>query len=208
MSLAISTAPKTLVDFIPNTTERSRRIARDAVLVVSFAVFTAILAQVKISLGFTPIPMTGQTLAVMLSGAALGWRRGALSMGVYWLAGMVMPFAWYAGGKHGWDAASGTTAGYLLGFVVAAAFVGYLAEKGQDRTVATSIPAMLAGNAIVYVLGMAWLSHKLDVPMVDGEKTALSLGVTPFLAGDLFKTVLAGVLTPTAWKVLGRGRRD
>ncbi|NDH47587.1 MAG: hypothetical protein EBX99_07045, partial [Acidimicrobiia bacterium] len=85
---------------------------------------------------------------------------------------------------------------------------GYLAEKGQDRTVATSIPAMLAGNAIVYVLGMAWLSHKLDVPMVDGEKTALSLGVTPFLAGDLFKTVLAGVLTPTAWKVLGRGRRD
>ena len=81
MSLAISTAPKTLVDFIPNTTERSRRIARDAALVASFAVFTAILAQVKISLGFTPVPITGQTLAVMLSGATYSSMK---VLKIYW----------------------------------------------------------------------------------------------------------------------------
>jgi biotin transporter BioY len=141
MSVAISTAPKTLVDIVGKTSERTNRIVRDAVLVVSFAVFTAVLAQVRFNLGFTPVPITGQTLAVLLSGTALGWRRGALSMGLYWLAGIFMPIAWYASDdsgtsvKAGWHIATGSTAGYLFGFVVAAAFVGYLAERGQDRHV-------------------------------------------------------------------------
>ena len=208
MSVAISTAPKTLVDVVGKTSERTNRIVRDAILVVSFAVFTAVLAQVRFSLGFTPVPITGQTLAVLLSGAALGWRRGALSMGLYWLAGIFMPIAWYASDdsgtsvKAGWHIATGSTAGYRFGFVVAAAFVGYLAERGQDRNFATSLPAMLAGSAIVYVFGVAWLAHNLNVPVFNGEENAINWGLTPFIAGDLVKLAFAGLLTPLAWKLV------
>ncbi|MEI8392374.1 MAG: biotin transporter BioY [Actinomycetes bacterium] len=210
MSLAISTSPKTLVDTFGVVTERTNRIVRDVVLVIGFAVLTAILAQVHFSLGFTPVPITGQTLGVLLSGTALGWRRGVLSMGTYWLVGIFMPIAWYAGDDSGsnisagWHMATGTTAGYLFGFVVAAAFVGYLAERGQDRSFSTSLPAMLAGSVIIYVFGVLWLAHKLSVPVFNGEQNAVGYGLTPFLAGDLVKLCIAGVLTPAAWKFVGR----
>jgi len=149
-------------------------------------------------------------LAVLLSGAALGWRRGALSMGVYWIAGIFMPVAWYASDssgasvKAGWHIATGSTAGYLFGFVVAAAFVGYLAERGQDRNFATSLPAMLAGSAIVYMFGVAWLAHNLEVPVFNGEENAINWGLTPFIAGDLVKLAFAGLLTPLAWKLVDK----
>jgi biotin transport system substrate-specific component len=210
-TLAVA-GPRTLADLIPVPQERSRAIARDVALVVGFAALTALAAQVKFTLGFTPVPITGQTFAVLLAGAALGWKRGAASQGLYWVAGIFMPIPWFAGDttgasvSQGWQVATGTTAGYLFGFVVAAALVGHLAERGQDRNLATSIPAMLAGTAVIYAFGVAWLAFDLGIPVANGDPNAIELGLTPFLVGDAIKLVLAGLLTPTAW-ALANGRQ-
>ena len=129
----------------------NRSRVRDVVAVVGFALLTALAAQITIPLGFTPVPITGQTFAVLLAGGVLGANRGALSMGLYVALGAIgLPF--YAEGSGGWTAATGATAGYLVGFVVAAFVVGKMAEHGQDRTLSTSIPAFLAGA----LLPAAW----------------------------------------------------
>lgn len=206
MTAPAVSAPRTLVDVIPTPGARTMPLARDAVLVIGFAVLTALSAQVRFSIGITPVPVTGQTFAVLLAGTALGWRRGLASQALYWAAGLVVPFAWYTDGEHGWSAATGTTGGYLAGFVVAAAVVGYLAERGQDRHVATSVPAMLAGSAVIYLFGAAWLAHHLGVPFADSSDgpSAIDLGVAPFLVGDVVKLSVAGLLTPLAWRLVNR----
>lgn len=203
-------APRTLADLLPQPGTRSRVLARDVALVCGFAVLTALAAQVRFTLGFTPVPISGQTFAVLLAGAALGWRRGAASQAVYSVAGIFMPIPWYAGDETGasisagWQLATGTTAGYLAGFVLAAAVVGRLAERGQDRDLATSIPAMLAGTAVIYTCGVVWLSVHLGIPVATGETNAIALGLTPFLVGDALKLLLAGMLTPLAWRLARR----
>ncbi len=210
MSQAFAPTPRTLSDLIPVPAERTMRIARTVALVVGFAVLTAVLAQIRFRLSFTPVPVTGQTLGVLLAGTALGWQRGLASQLLYWVAGVFMPVAWYADDKtgtsiaKGWDVATGSTAGYLFGFVVAAAAVGYLAERRQDRDFATSIPAMLAGTAIIYVCGVVWLAHSLGIPVANGEANAIGYGLTPFLIGDAIKLLIAGGLTPLAWKLSSR----
>ncbi len=206
--------PRTLIDVLPCPAHEVGRLARDGVLVAGFAVLTALFAQIRIDLGFTPVPITGQTFAVLLAGAALGWRRGALSQAVYWVAGIVMPVAWYADDESGasiragWNVATGSTAGYLAGFVLSAALVGYLAEREQDRDFATSVPALLAGTAVIYACGVVWLAHWLNIPVSpsagDEGMNAISLGLTPFLVGDTIKLVLAGALTPLAWSAVER----
>lgn len=202
---APSVSPRTLADVIPTPDDRTLRIARDVALVGGFAVLTAVCAQIRFTLGFTPVPITGQTFAVLLAGTALGWKRGLASQAVYWLVGMVVPFAWYSEGQHGWEVATGATAGYLVGFILAAAVVGYLAERRQDRDVATSIPAMLAGTAVIYVLGSIWLAYHLGIPLTSDDGTnALALGVTPFLVGDVIKLAAAGLLTPLAWRYVDK----
>lgn len=168
-------------------------------LVVGFALLTALMAQVEIPLWFTPVPITGQTFAVLLAGAALGWRAGAASMGLYVALGAIgLPF--YSGGDGGWTAATGATGGYLVGFVLAAALVGHLAERGHDRNVITAITAFVAGNALIYLFGVVWLAAYLDV----GATEAMELGLVPFVVGDLVKIGLAGVALPTAWRLVGR----
>ncbi|MHB1089804.1 MAG: biotin transporter BioY, partial [Ilumatobacteraceae bacterium] len=113
-----------LVDIFAPRSTRTRAIMQDAALVVGFALLTALAAQIEIPLGFTPVPLTGQTFAVLLAGAALGLRRGALSQLVYWASGLVgLPF--YSGGKSGWQVGTGATMGYLVGFIVAAGAIGY-----------------------------------------------------------------------------------
>src|ERR1700712_1826113 len=113
MTAAFVQPRQTLIDLLPRAKGRNAVIVRDVALVVGFAIFTALLAQVRFNLGFTPVPITGQTLAVLLSGTALGWRRGAMSQVVYWAVGIVMPVAWYANDKtgssisKGWHAATG-----------------------------------------------------------------------------------------------------
>lgn len=182
---------------------RNRAALRTVVLVAGFALVTAVLAQIEIRLSFTPVPITGQTLGVLLAGGALGSRLGAASQLVYWMLGLVgLPF--YAGGASGWTNGTGATMGYLVGFVVAAGAIGYLAERRQDRNLASSWSAMALGSIIIYVFGAGWLAHELNIPIATGDTNALSLGVTPFLVGDLIKLLLAGALLPAAWAAVDR----
>jgi len=169
-----------------------------AALVIGFALLTAAAAQVRVPLPFTPVPVTGQTFAVLLAGAALGSRAGAASQGLYVLLGLGgLPF--FSGGNGGWDYATGPTLGYLVGFVVAAAVVGSLAERKQDRTIATALPAFLAGTVVIYLFGVAWLMASLPTDLTD----ALVKGMVPFVVGDVLKVALAGTLLPAAWKLAG-----
>ncbi len=186
-------APLTLADVIPGGRVRT------AALVVGFALLTALAAQITFLLPWTPVPITGQTFAVLLTGAALGWRAGGLSQLLYVALGAIgLPF--YADGKGGWENATGATAGYLVGFVVAAAVVGALAERQNDRSVLTSVPAMLAGNAVIYLFGVPWLAHSINV----NATKALELGLTPFVIGDTVKLIAAGLLVPAAWQIAKR----
>lgn len=194
---------RVLADLIPFSRKRESAFVRDAVLVTLGVLLTAVSAQVEIPLGFTPVPLTLQTFSVLLVGAVLGANRGALSMGAYWLCGIVgLPF--YSGGGSGWETATGATMGYLLGFIVAAWAVGRLAERKQDRNFATSLPAMLLGSAIIFTFGASWLSIHLGIPVATGDKNAVSLGVAPFLVGDALKTVVAAACTSTVWAAVIR----
>lgn len=186
-------APLTLADLLP------RARLRTPALVVGFALLTALAAQITFPLPWTPVPVTGQTFAVLLTGAALGWRRGAAAQLLYVALGAVgLPF--YAEGASGWEAATGATGGYLLGFVLTAALVGALAERRQDRSVLTSVPAMLAGTALTYLCGVTWLAHSLGVDAA----TAMELGLIPFVIGDAVKLAAAGLVLPAAWKLVER----
>ena len=174
-------------------------------LMVGFALLTAAAAQITIPIPGSPVPITGQTFAVLLSGAALGSWAGAGSQAIYWgLGAMGLPF--YADASGGWEAATGATAGYLVGFVVAAWIVGALAERGQDRKVSSAIPAFLAGNAVIYLFGVPWLLYSVESFTTLSD--ALAAGFTPFVVGDIVKIVAAGLLLPTAWKLVDRARQD
>ena len=168
------------------------------VAVVAFAGLTALMAQIRIPLGFTPVPVTGQTFAVLLAGAALGARLGATSQLAYLAAGAV-GFPVFTGGGSGFEYFTGATAGYLVGFVLAAALVGRLAERGQDRKVNTAVTAFLAGSAVIYVCGAIGLMITADMDVT----TAIAQGVTPFVFGDVLKATAAGLLLPLAWKIRG-----
>ncbi|MEU6040236.1 biotin transporter BioY [Actinomadura sp. NPDC047616] len=174
-------------------------LARDAALVVGSAALVGVAAQVAVPIPGTPVPVSGQTFAVLLAGAALGWGRAALGMVVYLAAGLAgMP--WFAEGASGTGSPS---LGYVLGFVVAAAVVGRLAERGGDRTPVRTVGTMLAGTVIMYAAGVPYLMAALGVDL----GRALELGVTPFLVGDALKVLLAAGLLPAAWRLAGT-RRD
>ena len=204
MTTLLTIAPqRVLADLIVQPTTRVRAIVRDVLLVVGFALLTAAAAQIEIQLGFTPVPLPGQTFAVLLSGAVLGMRRGALSQLVYWMAGLTgLPF--YSGGAGGWKSGTGATLGYLVGFIVAAGAIGYLAEKKQDRNFATSLPAMLLGSTLIYTCGAAWLTTYLNIGFATGETNAISLGVAPFLVGDVIKALLAAACTTGVWAAINK----
>jgi biotin transport system substrate-specific component len=192
----------------PTTTIAGAVLPRGRVItltsMLAFAALTALAAQITIPIPGTPVPITGQTFAVLLAGAALGPWAGAGSQVIYWSLGAAgLPF--YSDATGGWEAATGATAGYLAGFVAAAWVVGALAERGQDRNVWSAIPAFLAGNAVIYALGVSWLLVSVDAFTTVGD--ALAAGFTPFVIGDVFKILLAGLLLPLAWKVVGRSQR-
>ena len=197
MTSIVLSAPNTLARRTGLVSSRERA----ALLVVGAALLTALAAQVSFLLPFTPVPVTGQTFAVLLAGTALGSRLGPASQALYVALGAAgLPF--YADGEGGWQAATGATAGYLVGFVVAAAVLGMLAERRQDRTVLTAVPAMLMGTAIIYGLGAWWLSIELGVSAAE----AVELGVAPFLIGDTLKLAAAGLLLPATWRLVGARR--
>jgi biotin transport system substrate-specific component len=168
-------------------------------LVIGAAALTALAAQWEIHLPFTPVPVTGQTFAVLLTGAALGMTQGAAGQAVYVVAGAVgLPV--YAGGAAGWDTATAQgSAGYLIGFIVAAGFVGFMAERRQDRTFPTMFTAFIAGSFIIYAFGVVGLMILLDLTFTE----AVVAGVVPFVLGDIIKAAAAGLLLPGAWRLVG-----
>ena len=196
--MTTAAAPLTLADALPLTRWRT------ATLVIGAALLTAVAAQVRVPLGFTPVPVTGQTFAVLLVGAALGARKAAASQALYWvMAAIGLPV--FSDLRGGWEVATGATAGYVFGFILAAWLVGALAERGQDRSFLTSVPTMLMGSVVIYTTGVLWLSRSIDVPLYTGDgRDAFTLGLTPFIVGDLLKVVLAAALTPAAWALVKR----
>jgi len=192
-SMKTSTARLTFVDVVISRTG----LLWDVVLVAGFACLTAAFAQISFWIG--PVPVTGQTFAVLLAGAFLGSRRGALSQLSYLAVGATGIPYWFAlGGPPGIARLVGHTGGYLMGFVAVAFVVGWLAEKGWDRHVGTASLAMLAGEIVLYIFGLSWLAH-----FVPGN-TVLQVGLYPFVIGDLIKVVAAALILPSGWLLLRR----
>ncbi len=180
-----------LADLVPGAR------VRDIALVAAGAGLTGLAAQVSITTSLSPVPFTLETLAVLVTGAALGSVRGVLSMLLFVLAGAA-GVPWFAGHTSGF---SGPSAGYLVGFVVAAGVVGELARRGNDRTVWRTALLMVAGNIVIYAFGVLWLMH--DVPVYSFGQ-AVHYGMTVFLVSDLAKIVLAALAFPAAWKLARR----
>lgn len=180
--------------------EAAGRAALDVGLVVAGSVLVALSAQIRFVLPFTPVPITGQTFAVLLVGAALGSRRGALAMAAYLAEGAAgLPV--FAGGGCCLPWLLGPTAGYLWSYPLAAWLVGFLAERGWDRRPGTATLAMLAGNAAIYLVGLPWLAF-----FVSPERVFVA-GLLPFIPGDVIKVLLAAAALPAAWALVGRPRR-
>lgn len=192
MSMTVAVPrPLVLADALPRT------VVRDAGLVLVAALLTAACAQIEFPVPGSPVPISGQTFAVLLTGAALGARRGALGQLVYVALGLALPF--YAGGESGSGVLFGATGGYLFGFIIAGYAVGRLAELRQDRTFLRAFPAFTVGQLIIFGLGVPWLAFSADL----SASQAIAAGFTPFILGGLLKSALAGLLLPGAWKLLG-----
>src|SRR5919201_3563001 len=170
----------------------------DAVLVAAGAGLISACAQISIKLPFTPVPVTGQTFAVLLVGASLGSVRGGASGLLYVLVGIAGAPV-YADGHHGWAVITGASGGYLVSYPFVSALTGWLAERRWDRRFSSAVGAMLTGNVVIYLFGLPWLAVVLNTNL---EKT-LELGLYPFVPGDTFKLYLAALALPGAWKLVG-----
>lgn len=229
--MQVAGRPANLVDaVIPGS-----GIVRDIALVAGFTVLVIIFAQIAIRLPFTPVPITGQTLAVLIAGGALGAKRGAASMGLYALLGTVgapvfapsgsalegklvhFIFPWVGTGDPIWNLTSG---GYIIGFILAAFVVGKLTERGWDRTWRVSI-SMLVGSIVLYIPGLLWLGYVTSSGILDSRlgvelaavlpgngiiDQTLIAGLYPFVVGDLIKLMIALIALPGAWELVGRKR--
>jgi biotin transport system substrate-specific component len=172
-------------------------VGREVALVLGGSLLTALSAQLHIVLPFSPVPITGQTFAVLILGALYGRTRGPGTVLTYLALGALgLPI--FAGGAFGVARLIGPTGGYLVGFLAAACVVGLLSEQGWDRKPWTMAVSMIIGNAVIYVTGVLWLSRFVGWPAI------LSTGVLPFLASDALKIALATILLPTGWKLISR----
>ena len=179
-----------LADVIPGAR------ARDAALVTGAALLTALLAQVSIPVAGSPVPITGQTLAVVLTAAALGPYRGLAGQGLYLLLGMIgLPF--YSDAAGGVDVVFGATGGYLVGFLPAAYLIGLAARQGQDRRFSRALPLFVLGQLVIFAVGVPWLAVSADLSAAQ----AIDAGFTPFIVGGLVKAAVAAVVLGGAWKL-------
>jgi biotin transport system substrate-specific component len=192
--------PATLADVLVPAfgSDRTAAMLRAALLVVGGAALTAVAAQLAFQLPWTPVPYTGQTAAVLLVGTALGPRLGPASMALYVLAG-VLGAPVFAGGEHGAESLLGITGGYLVGFVVAAALVGGLADRRWDRSRVGAALLMALGNLVIYLVGVPVLAVVGGLPLPD----AVYHGAVVFLPWDAFKIVVAALALPLAWRLTG-----
>ena len=188
----------TLVDLM-RPCEKKRAGFYDFALIIGGSLLIGLSAQVKIQ-PFGLVPITGQTFAVLMIGALLGARRGVLAVTAYLAQGVAGLPVFAAGG--GPMVLIGPTGGYLIGFIPATYVTGLLAEKGWDRQFTTTVLAMALGNVIIYACGLAQLGFLTGM-----SRTVLTTGLLPFIPGDILKVVLAAILLPSAWKLLGYGRR-
>jgi biotin transport system substrate-specific component len=188
--------------------ERLSTRTRHLVLVLAGALLIYLTAQIAIRLPDNPVPITGQTFGVLLVGGALGFRRGLLATLVYIAIGVigVPAFAEHKAGigiiasvQNG-QLVLGATGGYLIGFVLASALVGRLAELGWDRRVLGAVAAMVAGNIVIYAIGLPWLALATGFTL----SQTIDKGLVPFIVGDAIKLLLAGALFPIAWWVVGK----
>lgn len=180
-----------LADALPATAVRT------VALVLGAALLTAAASQLRIPLSFSPVPITGGTFAVLLTGAALGPARGAAGQVCYLLLG-VMGLPFFSGGSSGLSYLTGASGGYLIGFVVAAALVGACARRGWDRGPVGMAATFALGSAVIYAFGVPWLALVGDFS--PGE--AVVAGLLPFLVGDALKAALAAVALPSAWRLV------
>lgn len=184
--------PRVLADLVPGGA------LRDVALVAGAATFTGLAAQAAVPLPFTPVPLSLQTFAVLLSAAALGPYRAGAAMLLYLAAGMG-GLPWFAEQRSGIGFPS---FGYIVGFALAAVLVGALARRGADRSILGTAGTMVLGNLAIYAIGVPYLALSIGVDLW----TAIALGATPFLLGDGLKILLAMGLLPAAWRLAGRGR--
>lgn len=182
----------------------TRSLATDLGLIAAGTALTAAAAQISIPMW--PVPITGQTFAVLFVGTVLGATRGAISMGFYMLLGAVgLPI--FTAGKSGLAYIAGPTGGYLIGFVLAAVVTGWLAQRQWDRKVLGTFVSFLAGTVAIYAVGLPWLSVALGQLGLPHDLAAtLQAGLLPFIPGDILKAALAAALVPTTWKLLNRSK--
>lgn len=194
-SVPLTRTRPVLADLAPNVA------ARDTALVVAGALIVALSAQLYVVLPFTPVPITGQTFGVLLVGAGLGARRGALAMVLYLAIGAIgLPV--YTEASGGVEVLRGATAGYLVAFPIAAAIAGAASRRGWDRTPLGAAGAFALGSAVIYLLGAGWLATGVGM----GLPAAVASGVVPFVIGDVVKAALAGALLPGTWALVRRVR--
>jgi biotin transport system substrate-specific component len=191
-SLAAPVTRVTLADLVV-----PRTWVTNTLLVIGGAVFTGLLAQVAVPLW--PVPITGQTLAVMLVASTLGLVRGTLSMLVYAVLGVV-GVPWFSGWSGGPSILLGPTGGYIVGFIVAAAIVGWSAERGGDRRILRAVATFLVATISVFAVGLPWLAFALGTDL----QQTLEFGLYPFIVGGLVKALLAALIIPAAWWVQAR----
>jgi biotin transport system substrate-specific component len=175
----------------------SRSILTDVMLVAGGAAFTGLLAQIAVPLW--PVPITGQTLAVLLVGSTLGALRGTVALALYAVLGIV-GVPWFSDAASGWHVVAGPTGGYIIGFIVAAGLTGWLAERTFDRKVLGALASFAAGTLVTFAVGLPWLAASLGLTL---EQT-LQAGLYPFIIGGIVKTLLAAGIIPLAWKLTSR----
>jgi biotin transport system substrate-specific component len=174
-------------------------IILDIGLIIFGSLFVAISSQMALYLPFTPVPITGQTLAVLLIGAVLGSKRGGLSLTLYILKGMLgLPV--FAGGTGGMTVLFGPTAGYLIGFIPAVILIGTLSKKGFDRNWISMLLVLFLGLSTIYFFGVIRLLAFV------GKERVFLLGVAPFLLGDLLKIGVVMIIMPSCWKILTKNK--
>ena len=201
--MSIATTPlvrPTLVDRVV-----TRTWASDIALVVAGTALVAVLAQVAIPLW--PVPITGQTLAVLLVGAGLGAVRGAASLSLYALLGAVgLPI--YSEASSGWSVLLGPTGGYIIGFIASAAIVGWAAERSWDRGWYKPIITFIGGSLVVFAFGLPWLAVSLgQLGFPNDLQSVLVAGFYPFIIGGLIKAAIAAALLPALWAAAERSQR-